>query len=173
MNNNKRFRTQVRTGYYLTKEYDHLERFIQYSYQVELVRKYQKKKRGRILEIGVGNKFLSSYLKKRGFNITTCDFDSSLKPDYISDIRKLPFKRNSFDLVVAFEILEHIPYKDFEIALQSLHKVTKNYVIISVPYAVANFEIILKLPYFGKFFNKPYIDIFIKIPYFFERPRFQ
>ncbi len=48
------------------------------------------------------------------------------------DASKLPFKDNQFDLVVALEILEHIP--DYDKAISELKRIAKNKVIITVPW---------------------------------------
>lgn len=47
------------------------------------------------------------------------------------DIYKLPYKDNSFDLIICTEVLEHL--EDPKIALAELKRVTKKHVILSVP----------------------------------------
>ncbi len=49
-----------------------------------------------------------------------------------ADATKLPFKDNRFDLVIALEILEHIP--DYDKALSELKRISKNNAIITVPW---------------------------------------
>ncbi|MGC9574634.1 MAG: class I SAM-dependent methyltransferase [Desulfobacterota bacterium U4-17] len=49
------------------------------------------------------------------------------------DIAALPFEPASFDLVTCLEVLEHLPYETFEKALSELQRVSKKYIIISVP----------------------------------------
>lgn len=96
---------QVDNSFY-KKEYDDMERFISYYHQINLILGLKPKN---ILEIGVGNKTVSNYLKNNGFDIKTCDFDEKLEPDYIGDIRSLPIPEDSFDVVVSFQTLEHLP----------------------------------------------------------------
>ena len=122
--------------------YEDLNNYISYYYQYDLIIKSKPKS---ILEIGVGTKLLSSYLKARKLDIKTCDFDSTLNPDIVGDIRKLPIKDNKFDTVVAFEVLEHLPFNYFKKSLLELRRVSKKYVIISIPYATLNIYFILKL----------------------------
>ncbi len=125
------FTPQVPKDHYF-KDYDSWRRFISYWYQIESVLETKTKK---ILEVGVGNKTVSDYLKKQGLNVTTCDFASDLKPDVVADVRHLPFKDNSFDSVLCCEVLEHIPYQDVPQALSELKRVSQQHVIISLPYS--------------------------------------
>lgn len=157
---------QVEKEHYY-KGYDNVYRFINYFYQTNSVKKLKNVKT--VLEIGVGNKTVSTYLKNQGYNITTCDFDKSLKPDIVSDIRDLKIKNNSYDAVMCCEVLEHIPLKDLDKALDELSRVSNKYVIVSIPYYCAYIEkcIRLSLGYFYKTFN-----LKLSIPYFFLKPKF-
>jgi len=107
---------QVSYNHY-QENYDGLTRFISYYYQIDLTTSLNISK---CLEIGIGNKTVSSALINRGVNVTTCDFDSELKPDYVADIRELPFENNSYELVMACQVLEHLPWSDFSKALNEL-----------------------------------------------------
>lgn len=163
-----KFNIQVLKEHYF-KKYDDLPRFISYFHQIDLIRKLKPKN---VLEIGTGNKTVANYLKQNGIKIETCDFDKNLEPDYVADIRELPFKDNSYDVVIACEILEHIPWEDVDKALNELHRVSKKYVIISIPYSAANFEFIFKFPLIRKILKKSFIDLFFRIPYFFKSIKF-
>lgn len=87
----------------------------------------------KILEIGKGSGILSNVLKLTGKSVTTFDNDKNTEPDILGDLRKLPFKNKSFDLVACFEVLEHLPFADFKQALLEINRVTKKFVIISLP----------------------------------------
>lgn len=159
----KKFDAKLPEEYYC-KKYDNIQRFISYFYQIDLTKKLNPKK---ILEIGIGNKTVSNYLKQHSFDVTTCDLNKDLEPDYVADIRELPFENDSYDVVLAYEILEHIPWNDIDKALGELHRVTKKYVIISVPYFAIFFEIILKFPLIAEILKKSFVDIFFRMPLFF------
>ncbi|MDP1719367.1 MAG: methyltransferase domain-containing protein [bacterium] len=154
---------QVKKEHYFRKKYDDLGRFISYFYQVDLSQDVIPSG-AKVLEIGKGNGFYLDYMKKLGYQVTTCDFDKDLNPDVVADIRKLPFPDDSFDLVTAFEVLEHLPFADLELALGELKRVSRGRVIISLPYRSTYFEMVLKFPFIRKIFRRAFLDFFLRIP---------
>lgn len=174
-----KFEKQVDKKHYFRKKYDDLGRFISYFYQIDLTRNAAQKclldsgrfindqnsvDRVSILEVGKGNGFFSDYMKKMGYNVKTADLDAELNPDYVADIKNLPIENDSFDVVTAFEVLEHIPFDDVPAALGELKRVSKRYVVISVPYKSTGCEWILKFPGIRTLIKKPFIDFFVRIP---------
>jgi len=153
------------------KNYDNLPRFISYFHQIDLIKQLNPKD---ILEVGIGNKTVSNYLTQHDFNVKTCDINKTLEPDYTGDIRKLPFKSNLFDLILACEILEHLPWQDFEKSLNELYRVTRKYLIISIPYSSITLELIISIPIIRKILkiNFPVIDLFIRVPLIFLKKSF-
>jgi len=109
--------------------YDDEDRFIAYWHQSRLVMDLKPRT---LLEVGKGNGFLSDYVRARGIETVTLDFDEKLTPTVVGSVLNLPFKDDSFDDVVAFEVLEHIPYENFQTALNEMKRVAKNHVVISV-----------------------------------------
>ncbi len=87
-----------------------------------------------VLEIGIGQGIVSHVLKFNLVDVTTADFDSSLSPDIVCDVRNIPCKKEIFDLVLISEVLEHIPYSDLEDALLNISQLIRKYAVISVPY---------------------------------------
>lgn len=159
---------QVDTTHY-KKNYDGLERFISYFHQIDLVMKRAPKT---MLEIGIGNKTVADYLSKQGVNVTTCDFDKTLKPDIVADIRELPTDDKQFDVVMACEILEHIPFEDFETALKELKRTSKKHVIISIPYCSSTFEWVMQIPIIGALLKKKRFHARIRMPLFYKKWKF-
>lgn len=96
-------------------------------------------------EIGIGSAVVSHVLSFNGKSVIKIDFDSSLTPNVTADVRRLPFRRESFDLVIASEVLEHIPFDDVSTALSELSYITKRYLIISVPYNQDHVELYLNI----------------------------
>ena len=154
---------QVDKKHYSKKKYNDLDRFISYFYQVDLTQDHLFDG-GKILEIGKGSGFFSEYMKKLGYDITTADFDKNLQPDIVADVRSLPIFDNSFDLVTAFEILEHLPFEDVPKALAELKRVSKKRVIISLPYRSTGLEWVFKFPGIRSLFKKPFLSLFLRIP---------
>jgi len=139
------FAVQVPTGHYRPAEYDELHRWVSYWYQIQSVLRTRAHS---VLEIGVGSGVLSSYLRTRaGLEVTTCDFDDSLNPDLVVDVRQLDavVAAGSFDTVVAFQVLEHLPFQDFVPALRQLGRASRSSVILSLPHYGWNWQGRLRL----------------------------
>lgn len=151
-------KAQVERSHYKISGYGYAGRFVSYFNQISLAVNTNPEN---ILEIGAGDKVFSSYIKQNtNIEIKTLDLAEDLKPDFIGDIRKMPFPDNSFDSVCAFEVLEHIPFDDVSVALKEMFRVSKKYVLISVPHFSPQFKFLLKIPFI------PEIKFAIKVPYF-------
>jgi len=130
---------------YLSKEYNHKARWYSYYHQYQNIFNHNPKS---VLEIGVGSGITTKILKDNDIKVITLDNDPETHPDILGDILHLPFGNNSFDIAVAFEILEHLPFSSFLTALKELRRVAKDYVIISVPdHAKSLLRITLKIPF--------------------------
>ena len=127
--------------------YDDLQRFISYHHQAKLAMSLHCRS---ILELGVGNKTVANYLAQHGFDVGTCDLDGSLEPGAVADVRNLPFHDGSYDLVMACEILEHIPWNDFERALREIHRVCRTSALVSVPHVARVFGALYRVPLGGR-----------------------
>jgi len=153
-------KTQVTKDHY-EEGYDTLSRWISYHYQIKSILETKSKN---VLEIGVGNGVVSDYLRKQKLKVTTCDFDNSLKPDVVADIRKLPFKDKEFDLVCACQILEHLPYAESVKVLKELRRISNKYVLISLPYHSLRFDWIIRFQRIKQIFGRDFFDLSIRIP---------
>ena len=105
---------QVKKSHYFSSDYDSKERFISYWYQINEIITLEPHN---ILEVGVGNGFLSCYLKDRNYKVTTLDVDKKLKPDVVGSVLSMTFSSYSFDVIACYEVLEHLPYDSFSKAL--------------------------------------------------------
>jgi len=95
-----------------------------------------------ILDVGCGNMFLSSLIKKKmnshviGIDISSKSIKTAKGKEIeaiICDACKLPFRSETFDVVIASEILEHLLFP--EVAVEESHRVLKKkgIFIVSVP----------------------------------------
>lgn len=116
---------------YFTMPYLSRERWISFWYQMMEVTELSPKS---VLEIGLGPGILARTFKGMGIKIFTLDINPRLSPDVIGNALSLPLKRNSVDVVLAAEILEHLPYQFFEPAVKELCRVAKTGVVISLPH---------------------------------------
>lgn len=88
---------------------------------------------GRVLIIGAGDKV--TYYKQLFLNalVITSDVHMQFNPDIVFDAHQIPFQNNSFDLVLAAQVLEHTlnPW----MVAQEIQRVTKKggYIQIEVP----------------------------------------
>lgn len=129
------------------KKYENHQRWASYFDQVDLVRAWQPET---CLEIGVGNKIVMQTLKGQGIALTTLDIDPSLQPDLVASVESIPLPDQSIDVVLCAEVLEHVPFEQFETCVKELMRVTKKGVVISVPHWGYTIRLILDLPFFPK-----------------------
>jgi len=129
---------------YKFHQYDYQERWVSYWHQIDEVLKLEPKT---VLEVGSGNKTVANYLKKQGLAVKTLDGDKDLNPDFVANVIKMPLADNSFDVVLCAEVLEHLPFEDFEKALLELKRVSKKYLVLSLPHFGPPIKISFKIPF--------------------------
>jgi hypothetical protein len=98
-----------------------------------------------ILEIGPGSGHFSSIMKGLDYSVKTADIKSQTNPDYLGDFRETEIPEK-FDMVVAFEMLQHLPYDDIPETLAKLADLSDKYVLISVPSRVHRLELSIEIP---------------------------
>jgi len=112
------------------RSYDHRRRFVSYWNQVDQVLRSEPQV---LLEVGIGNGFVSRYLRHLGLELRTVDLDERLGPDVVASVTDLPFDDDSFDVACCFETLEHLPWEQFPVALRELKRIARRRVLISLP----------------------------------------
>jgi len=151
------FKAQVDKRHYYARSYGFEGRFVSYYHQLSEVLKLSPNS---VLEIGAGDKVFGSYIKNNSDILyNSVDFASDLNPDIVADIRQLPLDDKSYDVVCAFEVLEHLPFDDLETAIYELSRVAKQAVIISLPHFGPMLSFSLKIPFL------PRIRWAIKLPF--------
>ena len=106
---------QIGKEHYIEDAYLDENRFVSYFHQISEV---LSRMPTNVLEVGVGDHVLGNYLRSNtNVQYTSLDIAEDLKPDLVGSITALPFPDCSFDVVCAFEVLEHLPFVDSKKAL--------------------------------------------------------
>jgi hypothetical protein len=148
---------QVEKAHYDIQTYGFEGRFVSYHYQLKEV---LQRKPSSILEIGVGDKVFGSFIKNNtDVTYTSVDIAEDLKPDIVASVTALPLEANSYSCVVAFEVLEHIPFEMFISSLGEMMRVASEYVIISLPHFGPPVQFLCKIPFLPK------VQFSFKIPW--------
>ncbi len=96
-----------------------------------------------VLEVGCGNSRNLKYLKEKGVRfLVGLDFAKSFFKHRLTGIHYvignalyLPFKNESFEVVMAIALLHHLPSKEMRLKmLKEMMRVSKNLVVLSVWY---------------------------------------
>ncbi len=129
-------------------------RWVSYYWQMQYISECRP---DTILELGVGDGIMSSTLRALGYSMLTCDISKDVAADITADIRTLPFKEESFDLIASFQVLEHLEYDQFLPCLRSFYRVARKHVLLSLPQGRKYLDFQLHLPWMKK---DAYIGIF-------------
>ena len=130
------------------------KKFLTYFYQLNEILNLPKSKVKNILEVGKGKGIFDNLVRLYDYEVKTLDLDSSNQPDIVGDIRSIPLDDNSIDLVCAFEVLEHLPFEYFEIALKEMRRCSKSYVYLSLPSPVNHISFHFQFFSFQRFLSR-------------------
>lgn len=121
---------QVEKSHYDLRSYMDKGRWISIWYQLDEIMKYQPQN---VLEIGPGPGVLKKLAQMFGLRIETLDLDPELQPDHVASATALPFGPKSYDVVCAFQMLEHLPYTKALAAFAEMTRVARKAVVVSLP----------------------------------------
>ncbi|MFC1791489.1 methyltransferase domain-containing protein [Gemmatimonadota bacterium] len=121
---------QVDSSHYSHSSYGTKSRYASYWHQIDEILRLDPET---TLEVGVGSSLVSGYLKGLGLRIVTCDIDPDLAPDVVGSVDQLPFRDASFDVVAAFQLLEHLPFERLREILGEFFRVSRGYLVLSLP----------------------------------------
>jgi len=153
---------QVDAAYYAQRKYATMERFISYFHQIKLLRDSGART---VLLVGVGDGLVPHYLSQvLGLTVTTCDIDPDLKPDVVGDVRSLPFADGAFDAVAVYEVLEHLPFAEFDGALKEIARVSSGAAVVSLPHRHAGIDLVCKFPYIRSLLGRDFIRLLLTVP---------
>lgn len=120
---------QVEPSHYQAT-YNTRERYYSYIEQILIV---QRLRPAEVVEIGLGNGFVSRELAAMGYDVRTVDIDPALAPNVVAGVDRLPFASNCCDLVFCCQVLEHLPFEKFGECVRELGRISRRHVVISVP----------------------------------------
>ena len=124
------FKAQVTKKHYVGTVYDSKARFCSYWHQID---ETLRMKPVNVLEVGMGSGLVHERLKYYGLDARTLDIAADLKPDIQGSVTDIPVEGGSFDVIICCQVLEHLPYSQFPIALKELRRVAKKGCILSLP----------------------------------------
>lgn len=136
-------------------------RFCSYWHQIDEVLRGNSKA---VLEIGVGNNVVSSYLKQHGLNYVSVDINKELKPSVLGTVASLPFEPKSFDTVLCCQVLEHLPFQLLAICLSEIRAVCRGKLILSLPDKTPALGVLVRVP------NFVFWDLNIPFPFAIREP---
>jgi SAM-dependent methyltransferase len=125
---------QVSPTHYAFERYDDLERWSSYWYQVRSALRLAPRS---VLEIGSGTGVFGAYLRAAGVCVKSADIDDTRRPDYLADVANLDATLPAgvdFDVVCAFQVLEHLPFASFDDCLAGIARRARKFALISLPY---------------------------------------
>jgi predicted SAM-dependent methyltransferase len=141
-----KYKKQVDVSHYNFDQYFNIERWSSIWHQLDQAIKIKPTS---VLEIGQGLGIFKNMGNLFGLNVETLDLDPDLKPDYVGSVTEMPFEDNKYDLVCAFQVLEHLPYEDAIIAFNEMLRVSRVKVLISLPDSKVLWRYHFYIPMFG------------------------
>lgn len=136
-------RIQVNCDHYGFSDYYHKDRWASLWHQLDECTRLRPKT---VLEIGPGAGYLKQLLLLNGIVAHTVDVDLRLAPDIVADCELLPIADRSYDLVCAFQVLEHLPYEVSISAFREMSRVSGDYILLSLPNKQKRWTSIIHIP---------------------------
>ena len=103
----------------------------------------------RVLEVGPGPGLFKVAASVFDVHVETLDLDPDLSPDHVASVFEMPFDDGTFDVVCAFQMLEHLPFEQSLEAFREMVRVASKAVVISLPDAGTRWPVSIHVPRIG------------------------
>lgn len=112
--------------------YLYKERWFSFVYQIMTLQDLSPVS---VAEIGIGPGVVGSMLTMTypDCHYVGIDIDQKLSPSVCASVTKLPFASHTFDATFCCQVLEHLPFEQFGVAIAELGRITKRRLVISLP----------------------------------------
>lgn len=127
---NEPFGIQKKPLDYLQPSYLTPKRMSSYGYQYKLAIETNARS---FLNIGSPNSVLKHLLELQNLHVIDLDIDYNTKPDVNAALPHLPFFNKSIEVVMCFQVLEHMPFDMLASSLLELKRVTEKFILLSLP----------------------------------------
>ena len=124
------YEKQVDKSHYAFASYMTKPRWCSVWHQLSEIQKVNPEN---LLKIGSGSGMLKNVAATFGMAIETLDLDPELNPDHVASVTAMPFADAAYDVVCAFQVLEHLPYDTSILAFREMARVSGRHVLISLP----------------------------------------
>lgn len=110
-----------------------------------------------ILDVGCGDGAITNELARKydvvGLDISAEALKHVKTETFQGTLETVPFAPKSFDIVTAFEVLEHLPVREYELAQGKMAELARQYVMVTVPYREPPQTDFTRCPICGTTFN--------------------
>ena len=137
---------QVDKSHYAFEQYMTMMRWTSVWHQVNEISRLKPKN---VLEIGPGPGVFKKVAGAFGISVETLDLDPELSPDHVGSATALPFEDNTYDVVCAFQMLEHLEFEKSLIAFREMARVAERNIVISLPDCRVRWPTTITLPRIG------------------------
>ena len=138
---------QVEKSHYEFNKYMTIERWCSIWHQLDEVIRLRPET---ILEIGPGPGIFKNVALLFGVSVETLDLDPELNPDHVGSATTLPFEKDQYDVLCAFQMLEHLNYEDSLKAFSEMVRVSKGFIVISLPDVRTSWRYLFDIPKLGR-----------------------
>lgn len=134
---------QVDPSHYEWAEYTNRARWISYWHQIRLTLESGGRS---ALIVGAGDGLVATILEAKGVRAASLDIDGTRGPTMLGSVLQIPARDAGFDVVLACQVLEHLPFDDFPAALAEVRRVARRRFVVSLPQRGRAWQVRVKPP---------------------------